>query len=194
MENPWIRQRRWLAPIHPLTGQGLVCALLALLFLASAVPCATGDDEYPDGPYTVEGIVDGDTFIIPGGKRVRLIGIDAPDQGEFCSDQARQSLASLILGRTVHLVTDTTERDQSDRLLRYAFLGQTDETFVNGVMVSEGYAWAVTRQPDVRYADRLEYAEEDARENGRGCLWGSLFVWDGNRGYLQVGCFIGMLR
>jgi micrococcal nuclease len=146
---------------------------------------------YPDGLYTVDGIVDGDTFIISGGKRVRLIGIDAPDHGEFCFEQASQRLASLILGRTVRLEMDITERDEDDRLLRYAFL---DETFVNRKMVSEGYAWAITRQPDVRYADQLEYAEEEARGTGSGCLWGSLFVWDGDRGYLQVGCFVGVLR
>ncbi|MGA1795964.1 MAG: thermonuclease family protein [bacterium] len=191
MGNPWIGQTGGMDRFHSHTVQRLVCALLMLLLIASVVPCARGQGGYPDGSYMVEEIVDGDTFIIAGRKRVRLIGIDAPDHGEFCAEQARQRLTSLILGKTVFLERDTTETDEYDRLLRYAFIG---DTFVNGVMVSEGYAWAITRQPDDNYASRLEAAEEDARQSGRGCLWGDLFLWDGSRGYLQVGCLITVLR
>lgn len=191
MGDSLIGQTRGMGHAHSHTVQLLVCTLLMLLLLASAVPHATAQVGYPDGSYAVEGIVDGDTFIIAGGKRVRLIGIDAPDHGEFCSEQASRMLTSLILGKAVFLERDTTETDEYDRLLRYAFIG---DTFVNGVMVSDGYAWAITRQPDDRYASRLEAAEEDARQSGRGCLWGDLFLWDGSRGYLQVGCLITVLR
>ena len=125
MGNSWSGQGWRMDRAHSHTLRRLACALLTLLLLASAVPYARGEDGYPDGPYMVEGIVDGDTFIISGGKRVRLIGIDAPDHGEFCSEQASQRLTSLILGKTVLLERDITDRDEEDRLLRYAFIGET---------------------------------------------------------------------
>ena len=63
------------------------------------------------------------------------------------------------------------------------------ETFVNLILVHEGYAWAVAYPPDVMYSSELADAERSARDNNRGCLWSYPF-WIDSRGYLQVGCFI----
>jgi len=147
-----------------------------------------GIADYPDGYYNVSKIIDGDTFVLTDGTKVRLIGVDAPEMDEYCSDHAKQRLESLISGKTVKLKKDVSETDQYERLLRYVYIG---ETFVNLVLVNDGYAWAVTYPPDVTYASELAEAENSARDNNRGCLWNYL-VWGDSRGYLQVGCFINM--
>jgi micrococcal nuclease len=152
------------------------------------LPCL-GIADYPDGFYEVGRIIDGDTFELTDGTRVRLIGIDAPEIDEYCSEHARQRLISLIYGKTVRMEKDISETDQYKMLLlRYVYVG---ETFVNFTLVDEGYAWAVTYPPDVKYSSQLADAEKSARDNNRGCLWSEL-IWEDFRGYLQVGCFITM--
>ena len=142
--------------------------------------------DYPDGFYEVGRIIDGDTFELRDGKRVRLIGIDAPETGEYCSEYARQRLVSLISGKTIYMEKDVSDTDQYQRLLRYIYVG---ETFVNFTLVDEGYAWAIIYSPDIKYSSQLADAEKSARENNRGCLWDGLF-WKDSRGYLEIGCFI----
>ncbi|MGA1842335.1 MAG: thermonuclease family protein [bacterium] len=142
--------------------------------------------DYPDGYYEVGRIIDGDTFELMDGKRVRLIGIDAPETYEYCSKHARQRLVSLISGKTIYMEKDVSDTDQFQRLLRYIHVG---ETFVNFILVDEGYAWAVTYPPDTKYSSQLADAEKSARENNRGCLWDGL-IWEDSRGYLEIGCFI----
>ena len=151
------------------------------------LPCL-GIADYPDGFYEVDRIIDGDTFELTDGTRVRLIGIDAPEIDEYCSEHARQRLISLISGKTVYMEKDVSEIDQYKRLLRYIYVGAT---FVNFRLVYEGYAWAVTYPPDIKYSSQLADAEKSARDNNRGCLWNDL-TRDDLRGYFQVGCFITM--
>lgn len=144
--------------------------------------------DYPDGFYKVGGIIDGDTFELWDGTKVRLIGIDAPEKDEYCSEPARQRLISLISGKNVYIKKDVSDTDKYQRLLRYVYVG---ETFVNFTLVDEGYAWAVSYPPDIEYSSQLADAEKSARDNNRGCLWGEL-IWEDLRGFLQVGCFITM--
>src|SRR3970040_1267069 len=54
---------------------------------ALVVPSAAGasaDDVSRSTAATVERIIDGDTLVVRGGARVRLIQIDAPEAGEEC--------------------------------------------------------------------------------------------------------------
>jgi len=48
-------------------------------------------------------IIDGDTFQLTGGKRIRPEGYDAPEKGERGSRKAAQQLKQLIQGKTVGL-------------------------------------------------------------------------------------------
>jgi endonuclease YncB( thermonuclease family) len=122
---------------------------------------------------TVVRVVDGDTLVIDGGRRLRLIGIDAPESvhpnrpvacfGKESSDFAKQ----LLEGKTVRLVKDVSETDRFGRLLRYVWI---DGLFVNEHLVKEGYATAVTYPPDVKYQEEFRAAEKEARENNKG-LW-----------------------
>jgi len=59
-------------------------------------------DEFPRGNLVVE-VLDGDTFVIPGKQRVRLMNIDAPDMEHCGGLQAKQCLEELVLGKRVDL-------------------------------------------------------------------------------------------
>ena len=114
-------------------------------------------------------ITDGDSIEVEmNGQRfrVRYIGINTPERREPCSDAAKDANARLVSGRTVTLVRDVSNPDRYDRLLRYIYLGNT---FVNEVLVRDGYAENSVWSPDTRYANHFRALEAEARAAGRGC-------------------------
>jgi micrococcal nuclease len=136
-------------------------------------------------------VVDGDTFEIETGDRVRLLGIDTPEKwksGKLDKDAKRNAkdkeiiqklgqLASeyaekILLNQKVKLVPDSTnaDKDRYGRLLRYAYL--EDGTFFNLKIIQDGYAYAYTKYP-VTYEKEFLEAQREARENNRG-LWGDV--------------------
>jgi micrococcal nuclease len=118
---------------------------------------------------TVENVIDGDTIdvLIDGERqRVRYYGIDAPEEGEECYEEATERNRQL-LGTTVRLEADARNEDKYGRLLRYVFTN--DGTSVDAALVSEGLAKAW--REDGRYLARLTTLEIYAHEHGIGCLW-----------------------
>lgn len=79
-------------------------------------------------------VVDGDTFQLKSGKRVRLIGADAPELERCGGKEAREKLESLILDKIVTLKEETSEA--YGRTLALVFVGRT---FVNKIMLEEGW-------------------------------------------------------
>lgn len=138
----------------------------------------------------VQRVVDGDTFVLEGGERVRMLGIDTPEKFESrkldsdaersgkdkktiqrLGELASQYTKKLIEGKKVILVPESNyeDKDKNGRLLRYVYL--EDGTFVNKKIVEDGYANAYRTFP-VSKLDELIQAEKEARENSRG-LWGN---------------------
>ncbi len=124
--------------------------------------------------YLVARVIDGDTFELDNGEKVRLIGVDAPESVdprrtiECFGTEASQHLATLLTGKNVRLEKDVSETDRYNRLLRYVYL--EDGTFVNLSIVQSGYAVAATYPPDIKYSSRFVEAEQHARINKNG-LW-----------------------
>ena len=129
--------------------------------------------------YPVSRIIDGDTFWVDDGSekglKVRLIGIDAPETRNsrnkvktVFGDEATEYLAGLIGWKRVRLEYDIDTLDQYGRTLVYAYL--EDGTFVNAIMVRNGYATVMTTPPNVRYAGTFVELERKARKQNRG-LW-----------------------
>ena len=116
-----------------------------------------------DGLVEVASITDGDTFRVlsadGANEPVRMIGIDAPDQGDPMWAEASTLLGSLIGERTVLLVRDQSDRDRFGRLLRYVYVG---DVFVNEVMVESGLAVARRYEPDTTQAEVLADAQRRA--------------------------------
>lgn len=138
--------------------------LLLLLFLLQSPPSSG----------TVSRVIDGDTFVLASGERVRLIGIDTPEtvhptRGvEPYGRQASDFAKSLLGGKRVRLVYDVEPRDRYGRLLAYVYL--PDGTFVNAELVKRGYAQMATFPPNVRHVETFRSLQREAREAGRG-LW-----------------------
>jgi len=99
-------------------------------------------------------------------QRVRYYGIDAPEEGEKCYQEATERNRELV-GTTVRLEADARNEDEYGRLLRYVFTN--DGASVDAALVSEGLAEAW--RDDGRYLNRLTILETDARQRGTGCLW-----------------------
>ena len=132
-----------------------------ILFQESMEPPPTPDK------LIVTKVIDGDTIVLEDGEKVRYIGIDAPEKDECYGKKATVRNESLVLGREVQLYKDVSGRDRFGRLLRYVWV---EETFINDLLVREGYATASPQSPDIRYEDQLQEAQEEAKENYRG-LW-----------------------
>ncbi|HWH33905.1 MAG TPA: thermonuclease family protein [Acidimicrobiales bacterium] len=126
----------------------------------------------------VEQVVDGDTLVVSGGIRVRLIGIDTPEtkdprQGVQCfGPEASDEAAALVApGTAVRLVYDVERLDRYGRTLAYVYR-RDDGLFVNAALVAGGFAQPATFPPNVAHADHFAALAGTARDEGRG-LWGA---------------------
>ena len=141
-------------------------AVAALILVAAVLGArgAVGDDA---SEVRVTRVIDGDTFVVTGGERVRLIGVDTPERGDCLSRAATALTRRLVGGRAVRLRFDVERRDRYGRLLAYVHRG---ELFVNAELVRRGFAMALTVPPNVRHAGRFVALQREARRAGRG-LW-----------------------
>ena len=120
-------------------------------------------------------VIDGDTFDIDSGERVRLFGIDTPERDECYFDESTDFVRAWLEGQTVRLEQDVRERDVYGRLLRYVFIDRepdgtptSTELLVNDVLLQEGYAEYLPIGPDRRYRLQFRESYEAARASARG--------------------------
>jgi len=163
-------------------------ALPALIIFSELlfVPClqrAAAGGQAPQFSETLTGTViyvyDGDTIKVRldsgGEKRVRLIGVDAPEFDDpredlrFSAFLAHRFAAWKLSQKPVRLVRDREKEDVYGRLLAYVW---TDErTMFNEILVREGYASAYLKFPfDEAIKNRLREAEAEARQAEKG-IW-----------------------
>jgi micrococcal nuclease len=117
--------------------------------------------------------IDGDTLVLDGGERVRLIGVDTPETVDprrpvqYFGKEASAFTGRLVEGKKVRLEFGQESYDRYGRTLAYIFL--EDGTFLNAEIIRQGYGHAYTRFPFRYQADFLAL-ERQAREQRRG-LW-----------------------
>lgn len=153
---------------------GAVLVVVAALGLlgAFAFGFKTGQDQETVDAVTpgsnvsgkVDKVFDGDTFQLATGKRVRLMGLDAPELNECGGPEAKAYLSELILNQNVGLSQQATEAYGRD----LAIVNQGD-IFINGKMMEAGWG-----RPDYRKNTFREEMTEDyhqAQKSGKG-LWG----------------------
>ena len=118
---------------------------------------------------TVVEIIDGDTFDLGNGERVRIIGINTPEKGRPFSDEATEVLSEMIMGREVTLVNDSKndDSDSSGRLLRHVYV---DDISVNYEMIRTGMAFWYPYSSGTDMDESYQEAQESAAENHVG-LW-----------------------
>lgn len=123
----------------------------------------------PDGARKfVTKVIDGDTFLIEGGYSVRILGIDADEEGYDCYQEAKKELEEMILNKEVRLEMGAENLDRYCRYLRYVFL---DDKNVGLELVKKGLAVARFSGDDVKYREEIVEAERRAKENKIGCKW-----------------------
>jgi micrococcal nuclease len=107
-------------------------------------------------------IIDGDTFRLETGEKVRLIGIDAPELSQPGGELSCQYLAHLIIGKPITLERGSEDRDNYHRLLRFVYTGNL---CINEEMIRQGYAEAryLPESPIRDYYVQLEIQAEAAK-------------------------------
>lgn len=121
----------------------------------------------------VEQVINGSTLEVRASDRpdsypVRLLGLEAPALNQSpWGENAAAYLRQWLVGQRVLLETDTEPEDANGRQLAYLWL---DNRLVNEQLITEGWALAVTRSPNLRYDRRLHQAQLVARALHRG-IW-----------------------
>ncbi|MDO5717889.1 MAG: thermonuclease family protein [Tissierellia bacterium] len=127
-------------------------------------------NQFPE--YKVTRVIDGDTLEIKfedGIKKLRLIGIDAPESvhpdkdkntefGKIASEFTKQRLENKKVG----VEYDAQLFDRYGRVLAYIYL---DGEMYNEIMLREGMATIMTISPNVKYVDRFFESQEEAKAN-----------------------------
>lgn len=133
-------------------------------------------------------VIDGDTIEIAG-KRIRMVGIDAPESGQSCADEAgnpwrcgtlaARALDDMIGARTVTCEIDP--RDPQDRYGRALGLCSAGGVSLSVEMVRQGWAVAYVQYLDYRdhtpraYKAPILAAEAEAKAARRN-IWRGDFI------------------
>ena len=124
--------------------------------------------------FTVKWVNDGDTIVLTNGKRVRYIGINAPEidhdnhRAQPFGYESRSYNKGVVLKQKIRLEFDRERQDHYGRLLAYLFL--SDGTFLNEALLQKGYAYFLFKKPNLKYNRQLLEAQREAMKAGRG-IW-----------------------
>ncbi|HQX51625.1 MAG TPA: thermonuclease family protein [Planctomycetaceae bacterium] len=161
--------------MSPATIAILIFAGLTVLRLTIFAPELASDGK-PRTSATVKYVIDGDTFDLDDGTRIRMLGINAPEAGfgdkvaEPHSAEATEWLRNRIHGRQMLLRIDYPKTDRYGRTLAWVF--EPDGTLVNRQMLLEGKVKLLADfglPPDLESS--LREAESEARILKLG-VWG----------------------
>ncbi|MGH8563614.1 MAG: thermonuclease family protein [Gammaproteobacteria bacterium] len=119
-------------------------------------------------------VIDGDTLVLRGAERLRLIGIDAPEMrhdGRGPEPYAREARAALVdwsARRIVGVQYGQSPHDRYGRGLAHLFLANGDN--VQALLLRRGLATNLFLPPNGEYLDCYAAAETEARVARRG-IW-----------------------
>jgi micrococcal nuclease len=127
-----------------------ILACLAIAASAGAVYFGMRDQEAPqptqpniERTAVLSYVVDGDTIVLVGGERVRLVGIDAPELGEPGGSEAKQFVEGLCQpGEEVGLNGDDLKlKDRYNRTLAVVYVMHDDSWInLNAELLRRGHA------------------------------------------------------
>ena len=153
---------------------GIALGVLAAKMLAQAprrtwermlAPTSGADEE----AIAVEKVIDGDTIVIKGGEKVRLLGVDAPERGEPFCDEATDFQEKVLLDSRVRILPCREEpRDRYGRTLAFVRKGNVD---LGEELLRQGLALTLFMGPCGRSVESAyRKVEREAFRAGRG-LW-----------------------
>jgi len=154
-------------------GLLIVLALYAALLNDAQANCQT---QRIDLRATVARVLDGDTIELSDRRRIRLIGINAPEfarrgrPAEALAAQARDMLSALLRksSQRIALRYGADPQDRYGRTLAHIFL--PDGTNLAQQLILKGLAVRIAFPPNLWAQDCYKLAESRARRNQRG-LW-----------------------
>ncbi len=147
----------------------ILCGLVIFLIL---LPCPTF--LCAQTWRTVRWVSDGDTIVLSSGKRIRYIGINAPEidhehqRAEPHGYRARAFNEKLVRSKRVKVEHDVERYDRFGRELAYLYLA--DGTFVNAELLKCGMAFYLYRRPNLIHDNRLLKAQRYAMQFKKG-IW-----------------------
>lgn len=150
-----------------------VCVLLV-----AACPAWAGPGALKDGGIArVQTVVDGDTVTLDDGRRVRLVGIQAPKLPLGRSGfkawplglESKALLETLLQGQEVRLRLGSTAQDRHGRILAH-LVRESDGVWLQGALLSAGLARVYTFPDNRLLADEMLALERQARADNIG-LW-----------------------
>jgi len=130
----------------------------------------------------VSRVIDGDTIELKNGKLARYIGIDCPETRRKTEkgwvkardpfgEEAKRFNDRMVSGRVLRCESDIQREDKYKRLLVYCFVKDgAKEQFIQAELLRQGLAYFYPFPPNVRYADILLSAMNEAKENRKG-VW-----------------------
>jgi len=123
----------------------------------------------------VKRVVDGDTLLLDNNRFVRYIGINAPEvrhgkhKAEPFGIEAKMQHAQLVgEGDKVYLVYGIEKSDRYGRKLAYVYT--REKKFVNRIMLEQGWAYYLFKEPNLRYHDLFLLAQRLAMQEKQG-MW-----------------------
>ena len=132
-------------------------------------------------------VIDGDTFVIRTGERVRLIGLDAPEVGMCGSEKATKQLSDLVLSKIIKI--DRDMRDSWGRRLGIVYAGRAN---VNLEMIKSGLAkydyFSDEKSEEFRRADEETQRPDLCRDQETCGILGNIDESSGKKYYHVPGC------
>ena len=146
-----------------------IAGILAATCLAAAVAWA-------DYWIQVRWVDDGDTIVLADGRKIRYIGIDAPEianekygkKAEPLGYEALRFNRQLVHRKRVLIELDAETHDAYNRMLAYVYL--PGKRMVNEQMLANGFAYFLPHRPNGRYDALLLKAQQKAMQAEKG-IW-----------------------
>lgn len=145
---------------------------ILLAFLSFYFENANSSNEIMSSPFEQVKVVDGDSLEI-GTRRIRLLGIDAPEYDQYCKNKngnkypcGKESLAylkKLITNKNLHCTVHEKDKYNRDLCTCYA-----DNTNINAEMVRSGHA--------IVYLESNYTAEQAEAKQHKSGIWNGRFM------------------
>lgn len=140
------------------------------------IPDPLRDRLEPGQTATVIEVVDGDTVRLDNGRQVRLVGIQAPKlplgrpgfEKWPLADEAKQTLETMVLNKSVTLAFGGQQVDRYNRFLAHLFL--PDGTWVQQRLLETGFARVYSFSDNRALVPEMLRYETRARAAGHG-IW-----------------------